>query len=91
MVSKIPVTTLEELMMKLQKLEDDQNDLIGAVAALDATYIADLDTANIGIAAAQVIADNLATDPDGNAAAVADLMESVNEAADTAGLDGILL
>ena len=77
MVSKIPVTTLEELMMKLQKLEDDQNDLIGAVAALDATYIADLDTANIGIAAAQVIADNLATDPDGNAAAVVALEAAV--------------
>lgn len=91
MVSKIPVTTLEDLMTRLQKLEDDQNDLIGAVAALDATYLDDLETANIGIAAAQVIADNLATDPDGNAAAVAALEEAVIMATDTADDDAILL
>ena len=72
-------------------MKDDQDALIGAVAALDATYLDDLDTANIGIAAAQVIADNLATDPDGNAAAVAALEEAVIMATDTADDDAILL
>ena len=72
-------------------MKDDQDALIGAVAALDATYLDDLDTANIGIAAAQVIADNLATDPDGNAAAVVALEAAVIEATETADTDDILL
>ena len=72
-------------------MKDDQDALIGAVAALDATYLDDLDTANIGIAAAKVIADNLATDPDGNAAAVVALEAAVIEATETADTDDILL
>lgn len=83
--------TKEDLLMRLKKLEEDQDDLIDAVGALDATYLDDLDTANIGIAAAQVIADNLATDPDDNAAAVAALRDAVMMTSETADTDGMLL